>query len=440
MITTLRSPLSLSQEKGRFAQFCLAWLVAMTLAACTPPPPVNTPVQPPAANPQNAVPAKPTGPSFSLRPARFSDLPDWRVTDKTLALQALRRSCARLRARDPNAPLGGNAPYGGKVGDWLPACQGADQVSNADAREFFERNFAPFFVESTGGQNKLTGYYEPVFAASRLADATLSAPILARPPDLLRIDLSEFAQALGNDPATTLKGTLWGRVSGNIVRPYPDRAGLTDAPLPVIAYAHPADVYNLQVQGSGRLIFPDGQQARAAYSAPNGRKWNSIFKTLRDRNLVSPSELNFAGVRAWIDRSDPQLVREVFNTDPSVIFFDLEPIQDPAAGPRGAQGVPLTGGASVAIDPSFHPYGAVLYISAMGPRPEGGERALNFLAVAQDTGGAIRRGPRRADYFYGTGTEAGALAGRQNSDEPLFWTLLPINQTPIASLGLAKSG
>jgi membrane-bound lytic murein transglycosylase A len=104
------------------------------------------------------------------------------------------------------------------------------------------------------------------------------------------------------------------------------------------------------------------------------------------------------------------------NLDPSYVYFSLEPLGDPAAGPRGAQGVSLTPMGSIAVDPAAHPYGAVLFVAA--------ENGLNRLLVAQDTGGAIRRGPLRGDVFFGTGAEAGAAATQQNAPAQ-FWTLLP---------------
>jgi membrane-bound lytic murein transglycosylase A len=43
--------------------------------------------------------------------------------------------------------------------------------------------------------------------------------------------------------------------------------------------------------------------------------------------------------------------------------------------------------------------------------------------IAQDTGGAIR-GPVRADFFWGTGEDAGRLAGRMRQQGQM-WVLLP---------------
>jgi membrane-bound lytic murein transglycosylase A len=90
--------------------------------------------------------------------------------------------------------------------------------------------------------------------------------------------------------------------------------------------------------------------------------------------------------------------------------------------------VPLTPLGSIAIDPAFHPYGALLFVNATY---DGGPFAR--LLMAQDTGGAIRRGPLRGDLFWGTGTVAGQQAERMNATGVAFWTLLP--RTLVAMMG-----
>ena len=68
---------------------------------------------------------------------------------------------------------------------------------------------------------------------------------------------------------------------------------------------------------------------------------------------------------------------------------------------------------SIAVDPAFHPYGALVFVDG-----DYGGGPFQRLLVAQDTGGAIRRGPNRGDIFAGTGPEAGAFAERMNSARP----------------------
>jgi membrane-bound lytic murein transglycosylase A len=113
-------------------------------------------------------------------------------------------------------------------------------------------------------------------------------------------------------------------------------------------------------------------------------------------------------------------VNELLWSNPRYVFFREEPISDPALGPRGAQGVPLTPGRSIAVDPKGMPYGTPAWIDTTQPSSN---RPLRRLVVAQDTGSAIV-GPVRADYFWGWGPEAATEAGRMK--QPLgLWVLWP---------------
>ena len=66
------------------------------------------------------------------------------------------------------------------------------------------------------------------------------------------------------------------------------------------------------------------------------------------------------------------------------------------------------------------PLGAPVYLATTYPLSE--ER-LERLMAAQDVGGAIR-GVVRADFFWGTGAEAGAAAGRMRQ-QGRMWLLWP---------------
>ena len=104
----------------------------------------------------------------------------------------------------------------------------------------------------------------------------------------------------------------------------------------------------------------------------------------------------------------------------SLIFFKEETL--PAGvvppGPKGAQGVPLTAGRSIAVDRGSIPYGTPVWLQSAGP-----QTSLDKLVLAQDTGTAIV-GAVRADYYAGSGTAAGELAGRLK--QPLkLWVLWP---------------
>ncbi|HEV7694609.1 MAG TPA: MltA domain-containing protein [Hyphomonadaceae bacterium] len=422
--------------------FCMAALAA-GCASSPMPTPIATPrptasnvprTTPPRTTPPGAVTppvVTPPPPDFALQPARFTDIPGWANSDFAPALLAFKRQCAGWKNRTPDAPLSGGR-YGGNVGQWFPACDIAQNVQPGQEHWFFENYFDVSMVTGTGEQ-RLTSYFEPVVQASRQWTPQMTEPLLSRPSDMISIDLGAFAQAFDSDALRGAPRQLNGKLNGNTVVPYPKRDSITPYQGQIIGYAHPADVYNLQVQGSGRLAFTDGTQARAQFSAQNGYKWNSALGALRNSGRLSnPTWANF---RQWLD-TNPSEQKNALNADPSYVFFQEEAIADPSAGPKGGAGVPLTPMGSIAVDPAFHPYGAIVFVDGTYDS----QYSFQRLLVAQDTGGAIRRGPMRGDIFAGTGPEAGAWSERMNG--PARWyTLLPkafaptaVSSTPIASM------
>jgi membrane-bound lytic murein transglycosylase A len=426
-----------------------AGAVMMAACATAPPRPERRPPAPPTAPPTAPQPQTPEGPIFTLQPAAFSDLPGFEAADLGPALSAFRRACGAIARAPDERPLGRLAPYGGTVGQWRAAC--AEAAAAADPRAFFTTHFDAFKVAARADQmRRLTGYYEPILEARRQPDAEFSEPFLARPADLVGIDLSQFdaatdlSETLAEDVARAagqglsapdqakLQATLderlerrfqtplWGRLTADKrVVPFAPRAEL-DRSAGVLGYGRPCDVYDAQVQGSSRVRFEDGADQRMAYAAQNGWRWRSLYPQLRDRGAASATK---AGVCGFLAGKPAGEVAGLMALDPSYVFFALEPVVDPAAGPRGAQGAPLTALGSMAVDPGAHPYGAVLFVAT-------DDAAFARLLVAQDTGGAIRRGPLRGDVFFGTGPQAGAAAERMNAPAQ-FWTLLPKGVPPL---------
>ncbi|WP_395644527.1 murein transglycosylase A [Terricaulis sp.] len=389
--------------------------LALLVSACATTPPPTGPTAPSTT---------PSAVAFALEAASFERLPGWQSADLAPALLAFKRSCAGRAQRAPDQPLPGGGRYGGVTGDWIPACTAAAGVAPGGERAFFETYFTPYSVRGDGDA-RLTAYFEPIVEARRYPDSVYSAPLLRRPGDMVTVDVAAFAEAYDD---ATLRGAprrLTGQLVGNDVRPYPKRGDMSVNSNLAFAYANPVDVYNLQIQGSGRLQFPDGTQARAAFAAQNGYRWRSALAALRDSGDLQGGA-TWANFRAWSDARGPDATQQALNADPSYVFFNEEPIEDVAAGPRGAAGVPLTPMGSIAVDPAFHPYGAVVFVDG---QYDG--QPFQRLLVAQDTGGAIRRGPLRGDVFMGSGREAGLAAERMNAQSPRWWTLLP-RGAPIA--------
>jgi peptidoglycan lytic transglycosylase A len=349
--------------------------------------------------------------------SHWSDLAGWSTHDPRPALEALRRSCARLASLPDTTPLSPRNDYAGHAGDWRRACAlsalGARDA--AAARTAFETAFAPVTIVAPDAETgMLTGYYEPEVEVRRTQTSEFSQPLRARPDDLLTADLGAFD--------TSLTGQrLVGRAEGRQFIPYRERGEIESGDVgEPLAWGRPIDVFFLQIQGSGRLVWDDGATARAAFAAHNGRPYNSIGRVLIERGEMELSDASKDGIERWLEEAGPVASRNLFNENPRYAFFAIEPLDDPALGPRGAAAIPLTPMASIAIDPEFHPFGLPVWLQASIPD------APNWagLVVTQDTGGAIT-GPLRADLFYGWGETAERRAGSTRAQSS--WTVfLPI--------------
>ncbi|MEM8575714.1 MAG: MltA domain-containing protein, partial [Pseudomonadota bacterium] len=197
--------------------------------------------------------------------------------------------------------------------------------------------------------------------------------------------------------------------------PLPDRAAITRGALtsysaPLFWLADPVDLFFLQIQGSGRLQLEDGTMVRIGYAGRNGHDYVSIGRLMRREGLVPVEDAHADGIAAWL-RADAERGRAMMNRNPAYIFFTERRDLDPTEGPQGAWGQPLPRGHAVAVDPSAHPYGSLLWIETSMP-PKGYPAAALWMAM--DTGSAIK-GPGRFDLFLGSGPEAGAAAGVVNT-------------------------
>ena len=248
-------------------------------------------------------------------------------------------------------------------------------------------------------------------------------PLYAVPQDMLTLDLAEAYPSLAG---TRVRGKLQGRR----VVPYPDRAQLADGRLlagqELLWVDSAVDAFFLQIQGSGRVRLDDGSTVRLAYADVNGRPYRAIGRYLVDKGEMTVEQATAPALREWL-ASHPERQQEVFNHNPSVVFFREEALPDASVGPRGALGVPLTPGRSIAVDPGLLPLGAPMFLSTTHPVSNA---PLQRLVVAQDTGGAIRGAPR-ADLFWGWGADAAEGAGRMRAQGSM-WVLWPSGEAPSA--------
>ncbi|VAV87903.1 Membrane-bound lytic murein transglycosylase A precursor, partial [hydrothermal vent metagenome] len=181
----------------------------------------------------------------------------------------------------------------------------------------------------------------------------------------------------------------------------------------------------LQVQGSGRIRFSSGKTMRAAFAGHNGRRYHSIGRELVKRGELTAGKASKGAIENWMQQAGRDATQNLMNSNPRYVFFQQQEILNPLTGPQGTQGVPLTAKASMAVDPAYHAFGSPIWIDSRLPdsKKDWKGQPVQFLAIAQDTGGAIK-GPLRGDLFYGSGKQAGDLAGIQKHPAK-WWTLLP---------------
>lgn len=371
----------------------LLWSLAAivgTLAGCgtVPLPPASQPVPagPAVIAPADGAPLPPALQQGKARwvPVRWAELPGFSDDALHEAWNAWLRSCER--------PM----PV---VGALCPEVRRLAIASPEEQRGWMMQRLQPYRVEPLQGaaEGLLTGYYEPMLDASRQPTATHRVP-LYRPPAGLAARRPWYSRQ-EMDTLPEARAALRGQE---------------------IAYlADPLDALTLQIQGSGRLRVTeaDGSQrtVRLAFAGSNEHPYRSVGGWLQQQGALR--DASWPGIKAWAQQN-PQRVQEMLWANPRVVFFREEALSDPEGGPRGAQGVPLTPGRSIAVDRDSIPYGTPVWLASQGP-----VTSLQRLVLAQDTGNAIV-GAVRADYFVGWGPAAGEIAGRMK--QPLrLWVLWP---------------
>ena len=393
---------------------------AAPLATVTPGP--LTPALPPCAPTAPAVAAE----AITLRQVEFTALAGWTNDHISEVLPAFLQSCARLDKLADDKPIGVDG-YSGKARDWRAACSGAKQLrlgrptSDAEARSFFEREFAPYRAASTlptGGDGKLTGYCVQSLRASKKRGGAFQAPIYSRPNDLISIDLGKFI--------SDGKGrTVWGRVDpkSKSMEHYSSRSEirqgvLANHKLELLWADDKLDVLFAEIEGSAVVTLEDGKKIWLEVDGKTSRVYRGVGKILRDLG-TPPGTGSMQGIRKWF-AANPDRFDEIVDQNESFVFFK----KANKAGAQGSQGVTLTAGRSAAIDRAFVAYSTPMWIDTTAPMPNATTSAAwQHVVIAQDTGGGIK-GAVRADIYWGEDAAAVDVSGRMNSTGAYF-LLLP---------------
>lgn len=420
------------------ARALLIFSIASLLAACATPRPAPEPARPPVtavpapattplpaptvkAESATAEPRAPasalTTPPPALLVSSFDTLPGWRQDELFRAWTGFLHGCMVLRTQ----------------AGWQNVCRDSASVNPQDTaaiRDFFESRFQVYRVVNPDGSDEglVTGYYEPVVRGSRTRSARFPYPIYGVPKDLLTVDLTSLYPDLKNM-------RLRGRVEGSRVIPYYSRAEIEtgNAPLAGNELYYLDDIvelFFLQIQGSGQIQLDDETIARVGYADQNGHPYRSVARVLIDRGELPLAKTSMQGIKEW-GRNNPSKLNEVLNQNPSYVFFKDLPLNLP--GPLGTLRTPLIAEHAIAVDQRVIPLGAPVFLDTTYPASS---QKLQRLVMAQDTGGAIR-GAVRADFYWGSGDEAGKQAGR-TKQKGRMWVLLPREFDTSGWLATAK--
>jgi membrane-bound lytic murein transglycosylase A len=333
----------------------------------------------------------------------FADITGWDKDDHHQAFLAFRKSCTKLLAR--------SRPEGEEAGSLAAICRIAvmlpPKLSPQDARNFFEGNFQPHLVKRPEKGALLTGYFEPEVKGALQPSKQFSTPIYAKPDDLVLLSRVADRSGLPEDLTAV-------RVTPEGPAPYYTRREIEEGALKgrglEIAYlADPYEAFVMQIQGSGLIRLPDGRGLRIGFAGKNGHPYTSVGKILVERGELESQSASLEKVLDWL-RAEKQRGRELMWENKSYAFFRVLSTEQAAQGPQGAMMLPLSPGRSLAVDPRYHELGAPIWVSAPTLADAHG-KPVHRLMVAQDTGSAIK-GPVRGDIFWGSGHEAGKIAGR----------------------------
>ncbi len=345
----------------------------------------------------------------------ITTLPGWEEDNVLKALPALRKSCGAILRSKYNTQL----RLSGRAGlwrDWKEVCRRLPQgqVREKSFRKYLKSNFNVFQLGTKSNKSGLfTGYFEPLLRGSLEKSRTYNAPLFPKPSELIEAKLADWGD-LHKDR------TIIGRVINGRLKPYYTRQQIENGALsgdlkPILWLTSDIDAFFLHVQGSGQALLPDGTTYRIGYAGKNGHHYYPIGRHLIKTGEIAEKDISLQSIRKWLI-SNPSRKTSIMNLNPSYIFFK----RNLGPGPLGAQGVSLTPGRSLAIDRTFVPLGAPVWVVA--DYKDEKDEPLQRLMVAQDTGGAIK-GPIRGDVFWGPGAAAEKLAGPMRALGELYMFL-----------------
>ncbi|MBD2019967.1 MltA domain-containing protein, partial [Leptolyngbya sp. FACHB-36] len=252
------------------------------------------------------------------------------------------------------------------------------------------------------GAVAFTGYFEPVYAASRTQTREFRYPLF-RSPDIT-------AWSKPHPTRQQLEGESGVQISNRLKG------------LELVWLRDRLEAFLIQVQGSARLQLTDGSTMTVGYAGNTDYPYVGIGRELVKDGKFTLEELTLPRITQYF-KQNPADLNEYLPRNRRFVFMR----ETGGAPATGSLGVPVTPVRSIATDKSQFPPGALALIQTRLPVATAAgtleqRRVLRYV-LDQDTGGAIV-GPGRVDLFMGTGKPAGDRAGLINSTGQLYYLLL----------------
>ncbi|MGF7158600.1 membrane-bound lytic murein transglycosylase A [Rhodoligotrophos appendicifer] len=365
----------------------------------------------------------------SVTAMSFAAIPGWAQDAHAAAFATFHRSCREVVATGRG--FAGSPQFTGKRAEWLPVCNSAltmpEEVSDTQARAFFEKSLRPLNVSSGPDAGLFTGYYEPEVEGALKRGGEYVVPLYGKPSDLVAFDAATEKRI----------GVRYGRTVAGRPQPYWTRqeieqGKLAGRGLELVWLKRWEDAFFLQIQGSGRVRLADGRILRVGFAGKSGLPYTPIGRILVERGELARDKVSMQTILDWLARH-PGQARALMWKNESFVFFRRIELDRADLGPPGAQHVQLTPERSLAVDRRFYAYGTPIWLSSAVPAgPNDSLVPMNRLMVAQDTGTAIK-GQVRGDVFWGAGARAGHIAGLMQSEGRMIILVPPSVASRLAN-------
>jgi len=254
-----------------------------------------------------------------------------------------------------------------------------------------------------------TGYYTPIFNGSFTRSEQFKYPLYEQPDDLVKEPTGEI---------------LGRKMPDGTITPYPPRAVIEDSRMlrgkELAWLSDPFEAYIAHVQGSAKLLLPDGKMTTIGYAANNGHEYQSVAEALVRDGKISGDKISLSAMIDYFKRYRDQ-VETYIRRNPRYVFFTKE-----GGPPLGCLNEPVTTLRSIATDKSIFPRASLTFISTTLPQAMGStvvNQLYSGFTLDQDAGGAIRA-PGRCDVYMGVGDMAGKLAGQTYQEGRLYYLFL----------------